>query len=282
MGSPSQAVPGHGAGGAAGAGHDVPEFLRLAAHPVRWRLLTALATGDLRVRELMAQVDAPQNLVSYHLRLLREGGLVTAARSSFDGRDSYYRLDLDRCAHAIAATGTALHPALRGLVAPPALPDAQRHPPQCEVLVVCTGNSARSPIAEALLRHHSAGRVNAISAGTRPKPALHPGAVRVLREEYGIDVAGQRPRHLDALHGRRFDYVITLCDKAREVCPEFDGHTRRIHWSIPDPAASSDPTGSGDRSRAVEEAAFARAAADIDTRVRYLLPVLALASEARP
>jgi protein-tyrosine-phosphatase/DNA-binding transcriptional ArsR family regulator len=288
MRSPSQAVPGHGAPGAGGAGHDVPEFVRLAAHPVRWRLLTALATGDLRVRELMARADAPQNLVSYHLRLLREGGLVTATRSSFDGRDSYYRLDLDRCAHALAATGTALHPALRGLVAPPTLPDARHHRPPCEVLVVCTGNSARSPIAEALLRHHSAGRVNAISAGTRPKAALHPGAVRVLREKYGIDIAGQRPRHLDALHGRRFDYVITLCDKAREVCPEFDGLTRRIHWSIPDPATppdpatSSDPTGPDDRGREAEEAAFARAAADIDTRVRYLLPVLALASEARP
>jgi protein-tyrosine-phosphatase/DNA-binding transcriptional ArsR family regulator len=255
----------------------VPEFVRLAAHPVRWRLLTALATGDLRVRELMAAVDAPQNLVSYHLRLLRKGGLVTAARSSHDGRDSYYSLDLDRCAHALAATGTALHPALppalHGLVAPPMLPDVRG----CRVLVVCTGNSARSPIAEALLRHRSEGRVDAISAGTRPKPALHPGAVRVLREEYGIDVADRRTRHLDALRGRRFDYVITLCDKAREVCPDFDGRTRRIHWSVPDPAAGPD-----DRGREAEEAAFARTAAGIDTRVRHLLPVLALASEARP
>ncbi len=74
-----------------------PAFLRLAAHPLRWRLLTELAVGDLRVRELTALVQAPQNLVSYHLRLLRKGGLVTAARSSFDGRDSYYRLDLDPC-----------------------------------------------------------------------------------------------------------------------------------------------------------------------------------------
>ncbi|MBO2439365.1 helix-turn-helix domain-containing protein [Actinomadura nitritigenes] len=286
---PSQAAPGHGAPGAgraAGTGHDVPEFVRLAAHPVRWRLLTALSAGDLRVRELMARVDAPQNLVSYHLRLLREGGLVAATRSSFDGRDSYYRLDLDRCAQTLAATGAALHPALRGLAASPALPDAGPRRPRCGVLVVCTGNSARSPIAEALLRHHSEGRVDAISAGTRPKPALHPGAVQVLRETYGIDIAGRRPRHLDTLDGRRFDYVITLCDKAREVCPEFDGPTRRIHWSVPDPAAPSDPPGPDGRGREAEEeaeeAAFARTAADIDTRVRYLLPVLALASEARP
>src|SRR5262245_9046391 len=138
-----------------------PAFVRLAGHPLRWRLLTELAAGDLRVRELTALVQAPQNLVSYHLRVLRTGGLVTAARSTFDGRDSYYRLDLDRCAQALADTGTALHPALRRATTPP----PQRWP-LLAVLFVCTGNSARSPIAEALLRHHTAGRVTATSAGS--------------------------------------------------------------------------------------------------------------------
>ena len=71
------------------SGHTAPpEFVRLAAHPVRWQLLTELATGDLRVRELVSLVDQPQNLVSYHLRLLRTGGLVGVGRSSFDRRDS--------------------------------------------------------------------------------------------------------------------------------------------------------------------------------------------------
>jgi ArsR family transcriptional regulator, arsenate/arsenite/antimonite-responsive transcriptional repressor / arsenate reductase (thioredoxin) len=88
-----------------------PAFVRLVAQPLRWTLLTALADSDYRVRELVARVDQPQNLVSYHLRLLRGAGLVTATRSSFDGRDSYYHLDLDRCAAALAATGAALHPA---------------------------------------------------------------------------------------------------------------------------------------------------------------------------
>src|SRR5262245_15343791 len=91
---------------------DPPPFVRLAGHPLRWRLLTALAVGDLRVRELVTAVDQPQNLVSYHLRLLRTAGLVTTTRSTFDGRDTYYHLDLDRCADALAATGAALHPAL--------------------------------------------------------------------------------------------------------------------------------------------------------------------------
>src|SRR3954451_17177167 len=90
----------------------VPVFARLAGHPLRWRLLTELARSDLRVRELVALVGQPQNVVSYHLRLLRDGGLISATRSSFDGRDSYYHLDLDRCAEALAGTGSALHPAL--------------------------------------------------------------------------------------------------------------------------------------------------------------------------
>jgi ArsR family transcriptional regulator, arsenate/arsenite/antimonite-responsive transcriptional repressor / arsenate reductase (thioredoxin) len=245
-----------------------PAFVRLAGHPLRWRLLTELAHTDLRVRELVALVGQPQNLVSYHLRLLRDGGLVTVTRSSFDGRDTYYHLDLDHCAQALAGTGTALHPALRLHPATPAQPAHQRRLPGRTVLFVCTGNSARSPIAEALLRRHAAGHVEAISAGSRPKPRLHPNTERVLRDQYGIDVTAQRPRHLDTLIDRRFDYVITLCDKAREVCPEFGDDARAVHWSIPDPAASGG-------SNQATYPAFTRAATDIDTRVRHLLPVLA-------
>jgi protein-tyrosine-phosphatase/DNA-binding transcriptional ArsR family regulator len=252
-----------------------PAFARLAAHPLRWHMLTELAHSDLRVRELVTLVDQPQSLVSYHLRLLRDGGLVTATRSGFDGRDSYYHLDLDRCAQALTATGAALHPALRPVLgpdrtalAPPAHPQRL---PRLAVLFVCTGNSARSPIAEALLRGHTAGGVEAISAGSRPKPRLHPNTVQVLRDQFGIDITGQRPRRLDTLTGRRWDYVITLCDKAREVCPEFGGHPHRLHWSIPDPAAA----GSSDQA---SYPAFSRAAAVLDTRIRHLLPVLATSS----
>ncbi|WP_116706555.1 ArsR family transcriptional regulator [Actinomycetospora cinnamomea] len=244
---------------------ELPAFVRLAAHPLRWRLMTELAVSDHRVRELVARVGEPQNLVSYHLRLLRDGGLVTSSRSSFDGRDSYYHLDLDRCGEGLRDTGAALHPALRP--AQPPEPAAGPSARRLEVLFVCTGNSARSPIAEALLRRHSAGRVSATSAGTRPRDELHPEAVRALREGFGIDVSGRRPRHLDALADRKFDVVVTLCDKAREVCPEFPGQWQKIHWSVRDPAAP-DPTGPGD-------GAFRRTAADIDTRVRHLLPVLA-------
>ena len=115
-----------------------PPFARLAAHPLRWQLLGGLATSDLRVRELVASVEAPQNLVSYHLRLLREAGLVTKSRSSSDARDSYYHLDLDRCADLLAETGPALHPALRydRTGAPAAQPGRST---RLRILFACTG-----------------------------------------------------------------------------------------------------------------------------------------------
>jgi protein-tyrosine-phosphatase/DNA-binding transcriptional ArsR family regulator len=244
-----------------------PAFVRLAAHPLRWRLLAELASSDYRVRELVAQVDEPQNLVSYHLRLLRDGGLVTSTRSTFDGRDSYYHLDLDRCAEALTDSGAALHPALRRNIAPPTPPVEPRRSRPIAVLFVCTGNSARSPIAEALLRHHTADYVTVTSAGSRPKPHLHPNTIRVLRETFGIDISHQRPQHLDTLADRRFNHVITLCDRAREACPDFPHHPQRAHWSIADPATADD----GDQA---SYPAFQRIAVAIDTRIRHLLPVL--------
>ncbi len=242
-----------------------PRFVGLAAHPLRWRILAELARSDLRVRELVTLVGEPQNLVSYHLRLLREGGLVTATRSSFDGRDSYNHLQLDRCADALAETGPALHPALRREPVSRTPSMDLRIWPRLAVLFMCTGNSARSPIAEALLRHHTGGRVEVASAGSHPKPGFHPDTIRVLREEFGIDVSNQSPRHLDTVAGRRFDYVISLCDKVREVCPEFPEHPRRVHWSIPDPVTAAHNT----------YTAFQRTAGEIDARIRHLMPVLA-------
>ena len=107
-----------------------------------------------------------------------------------------------------------------------------------------------------------------ISAGSHPRERIHPSVVRVLSEDYGIDITGKATRHLDSTTGRRFDYVISLCDKVREVCPEFPGHPRHIHWSIPDPAPQ------GTRGRAAE-AAIRRTAQDIDARIGHLLHVLA-------
>jgi protein-tyrosine-phosphatase/DNA-binding transcriptional ArsR family regulator len=233
-----------------------PEVLALAGHELRWRLLGELARSDRQVRELTGLVGQPQSLVSYHLGRLRAGGLVAMRRSSADRRESYYRIDLVRCGELLADAAAALHPGLRP--APPA--GATRVSPAARVLFLCTGNSARSQIAEALLRHHGGEAVEAFSAGSHPK-RLHPSAVRVMRERFGIDIAGQRVKHLEEFTGRRFDHVISLCDRLREVCPEFPGPPELIHWSIPDPAAE----GSG------EYPAFERTAAELDTRVRFLL-----------
>jgi ArsR family transcriptional regulator, arsenate/arsenite/antimonite-responsive transcriptional repressor / arsenate reductase (thioredoxin) len=205
-----------------------PGFLRLAGHPLRWRLLAELADSDRQVRELAGLLGEPQNLISYHLGRLKAGGLVSARRSSADRRDAYYRIELTRCGELLTETGRVLHPGL-GLVPAPARPVRAR----TRVLFLCTGNSARSPMAAGLLGRLGGALVEAVSAGSRPRP-LQPDAVRVMRE-YGIDISGHRPRHLDCLAGQRFDYVISLCDRVREVCPEFPGHPQVIHWSIAEP-----------------------------------------------
>jgi protein-tyrosine-phosphatase/DNA-binding transcriptional ArsR family regulator len=222
-------------------------LMRMAAHPLRWALMTELSASDRRVRELVAAVGEPQNLVSYHLRLLRSAGLVSARRSNFDGRDTYYHLDLSRCAAAFGDAATALHPVLA--------PAPRAWAPGSSVLFLCTGNSARSPIAEALLRKRT-GDIHVASAGSHPAPRMNPDAVRVLREDFDIDLGGRSPQPIDALGGRRFDNVITLCDKVREV-PRDHGPAVVAHWSLPDPAGAAYPE-------------FRRVAHEIGTRIEFL------------
>jgi|SRR5215469_6812518 len=237
-------------------------FLRLAAEPVRWRLLRELARSDRHVRELTDLVGRPQNLVSYHLGKLRSAGLVSARRSSADGRGAYYTVELDRLGELLAATGRAVHPGLRLAPTARAGPASQPGVAPVRLLFLCTGNSARSQIAEALAAARSMGQVEAFSAGSRPKP-LHANTVHVLRE-LGIDAGSRSSKHLSTFAAERFDYVITLCDKVREVCPEFPGHPGYIHWSIPDPAES------GDDDRATLPV-FRHVAAELDRRLTYLL-----------
>jgi protein-tyrosine-phosphatase/DNA-binding transcriptional ArsR family regulator len=239
------------------------DFLQLVGHPLRWRLLGELARSDRTVHELTGLVAQPQNLISYHLGKLRDARVVSSRRSSADRRDAYYTVDLTRVGDLLSATGGALHPGLR--LGPPASPRAIG--PAVRVLFLCTGNSARSPMAEALVRIRSAGMVQAHSAGSNPKP-LHPNAVRVMREDYGIDLAGRVPRHLDVFADERFDSVISLCDRVREVCPEFPGRPDTIHWSIPDPAA-------GQADDDASYPTFQELAIELDTRIGFLLAAIA-------
>ncbi len=237
-------------------------FLQLVGHPVRWRLLAELARSDRMVQELTGLVNEPQNLVSYHLGKLRDGRLVSARRSSADRRDAYYTLDLARIGERLSATGGALHPGLR--LIPPSPDDVA--PQAVKVLFLCTGNSARSQMAEAMVAAKSGGVIQARSAGSHPKP-LHPNAIRVMRDEHGLDLAGQTSKHLDVFANQHFDRVISLCDKIREVCPEFPGQPETTHWSIANPADSN----------ADDNATyplFQQTAAELATRIGFLLAAL--------
>ena len=232
-----------------------PEILGLLSDPVRWQLVDELGRSDRRVGELVSIVGKPQNLVSYHLAELRRAGIVHARRSSFDGRDVYYRADLTTCRDRLGDVGRRLHP---GVALGPVPTDGTAIRRRTKLLFLCTGNSARSQMAEAFVEHRSGGFVSARSAGSHPKP-LHPNAVRVMAER-GIDIAGRPTKPLTQFTRNRFDRVITLCDKVREVCPEFPGSPIASHWSVADPAASGD---------------FEGAADDIEARVALLLADLA-------
>jgi arsenate reductase len=104
------------------------------------------------------------------------------------------------------------------------------------VLFLCTGNSCRSQMAEGLLRHMAGARFEVFSAGTRPA-GLNPDSVRAM-QEVGIDIAGHRSKCVDEYAGRDFDFIITVCDSARQSCPVFPSAAARLHWDLEDPAAA--------------------------------------------
>jgi protein-tyrosine-phosphatase/N-acetylglutamate synthase-like GNAT family acetyltransferase len=141
------------------------------------------------------------------------------------------------------------------------------------VLVLCTGNSARSQIGEALLATRGAGRFAAASAGSRPAARVNPYAIETLAL-HGVAWDGREPKTLDAVEGTPYDLVITVCDNAREACPFYPGARAMVHWGLPDPADETEP--------AAARAAFARTYAALAQRVDALraLPVERLAPDA--
>jgi arsenate reductase (thioredoxin) len=104
------------------------------------------------------------------------------------------------------------------------------------VLILCTGNSARSQMAEGLLRHDAGDRFEVESAGTK-RSQVRPEAIAVMKE-LGIDISGHQSKSVDEFAGRKFDYVLTVCDNAKESCPIYPGHTKRLHHNFEDPAAA--------------------------------------------
>src|SRR5580698_6423621 len=232
-----------------------PPVLGVLAHDLRWTIVSLLVAGDLRTGEIVTRTGQAPSLVSYHLARLREAGLVSVRRSTADGRDSYHTLDLDAIGGAVTGMANQIHPRLLAgeRVAEPTGPPAR-------ILFICSGNSARSPMAEGWLNHFGGGRVTACSAGVSPG-SLHPLAVAAMAEQ-GVDISGHRPTHFSEFADDSFTRVITLCDRARENCGELPRKTATVHWSIPNPAQAHPP----------DLDAFRVTTRELRTRIRYLLP----------
>lgn len=215
-------------------------------------MVQSLVKSDLQIRELAQQVHKPLNLVSYHLRLLREAGVIQMRRSSLDGRATYCTLDLDRIRALYGAAGQALHPSLVTSLAGELGP--------LRVLFLCTHNAARSQMAEGLLRAAVDDRWLIASAGSKPG-GVHPLAVSTLASR-GVDIRAQRSKDPSQLPVQTYDLVITLCDRVRAERIRLPHHPQRAHWSLPDPLASP---------RRTQPRAFRETADQLSQRIGWLL-----------
>lgn len=207
---------------------DATRFFQALADETRLAILRQLVLTDLTAGEIGANLGLPQNAVSYHLRQLRDAGLLRGRPSSRDARDIYYALDLGRLEALYHAAGAALHPAL-----PPGARAAPAEGPKLRLLFLCTHNSARSQLAEALARRIGGDGVEADSAGRDPR-CLHPYTIRLL-QDWGVDATRYAPKAVDQFLDQSFDYVITVCDRVREDCPTFPGPAQRIPLEPPGP-----------------------------------------------
>lgn len=228
-------------------------FFEALADPIRRRILALLLGAHERcVCDLHGALAIPQPKVSRHLAVLREAGLVLARR---EGVWMHYRIHPQLPAWALRVLihmrdgiGEALDP---GPVRP-CSPAGDRTPsnprprtsilslerpmttPLKKVLILCTGNSCRSQMAEALINHDLAGRVHALSAGTNPQPKVAEGALEALRLA-GISTDGLAPKDAERFLDEDLDLVVTVCDNAKESCPVFPRPVRSIHLPFHDP-----------------------------------------------
>ncbi|MCS6937614.1 MAG: protein tyrosine phosphatase [Roseiflexus sp.] len=237
--------------------HDVVEFFRLLADPTRCAILMRLARSDERPTELSNSIKQPLETVAAALADLESAGLITSRMSDVGG-ERYYHLDLERFQQRYIRAGGMIHPALAQTIAEAEEEAAPRVKPR--VLFLCTHNSARSQMAEGLMRAFSHGAIEVFSAGSEPGQ-VHPMAIEIM-DSMRIDIRGQRSKHYEEFIGQHFDYIITVCDRAREACPVFPGLKESIHWSIPDPAAIEN--------EAERRRAFHHAATQLANRIRYL------------
>lgn len=239
------------------------QVIKTIGHEVRWELVRLLAQSDLTGTELSSRVGLPLNQVTHHLGILRDAGLVTERRSSVDPNEVYYSVDLQTLSTTFRAAAEQLHPALLSQEPPQEIAAKLETP--IRILFLCTHNSARSQMAEGLARHLGNGRVEAYSAGTE-STFVKPEAIEAMRQR-GIDITGQKSEILTKYLDDEFDYVITVCDSARESCPVFPGGKHQIHWSFADPSDVEEPT--------ARQAAFNRTARELTTRIQFLIMLAA-------
>lgn len=187
------------------------------ADPHRLSIVDELSISDRSPSEIQAHLGIGSNLLAHHLDVLEEAGILERFGSAGDRRRKYLRLVPDTLSAARAPTRTWA---------------AQR------LLFICTANSARSQLAEALwnARHE----VPAESAGIRPAPRVHPEAVRAA-ERADLDLSGARPRSLNDVAGEP-DLTITVCDRAHEYLQRAASPRSHLHWSVPDPVGGGEPT----------------------------------------
>jgi len=213
-------------------------------HPGRlavFRLLMRFAPRGVRPTEIAAALGLKQNTLSHHLADLTASGLVAVERR---GRSLHYAVDLDTTEGLIGYlaldVGRARPELLASLLSPGT--EVAAKDTGFDVLFICSGNSARSILAEALLRDLGKGRFRAFSAGTRPNARPNPLALEIL-ERNGHDTAGLSSKHIDGFRvpgDAAMDFVLTVCDtSAAEDCPPWPGRPLAGHWGLPDPARTT-------------------------------------------
>lgn len=213
-------------------------------HPGRlavFRLLMRFAPQGVRPTEIAEALGLKQNTLSHHLADLTASGLVQVAR---EGRSLFYSVDLDTAEALIGYlaldVGRARPDLISSLIS--ARKDGAMRDTDFDVLFICSGNSARSIFAEALLRDLGRGKFQAFSAGIRPNTELNPFALEVLKRN-GHDVAGLRAKHVAEFQQPGsivMDFVFTVCDtSAAEECPPWPGQPITGHWGLPDPVKAT-------------------------------------------
>jgi arsenate reductase len=218
--------------------------LKAMADPNRLRILDRLAQSEACHAELKEQLGLPSNLLSHHLGVLRETGLVQTRPDTVDARWIYYRAETAVLSRWRSWFDTFFDP--RRLQPRPPLygPESQHkndilsyleraeEQPRRAVLFLCSGNSCRSQMAEAVVNTQLADRWEAVSAGTEPASQVHPNALDTLAE-IGIDWSGHSAKRADQFRAVQFDVVITLCDRARQYVPSWVKQS--VHLGFPDP-----------------------------------------------